>query len=199
MPTIGMRLPGYVWIPAGTHIITLQLDDGFQLAFGGEVVSSYGGSRAFEGTSRQIDFGAGGLFKIDLYYHENSGDQGLRLEMDGAVIWPQNFFRSVSDSQTTLTTNGGMPEVYHGPVGTTGTGLDQIIHIIGTDERLAHNISHAQIASGAGAADPIDWLIINATFHRGRRRRGHHQDRDLWPVRLYPRNLLRGFRGRAWR
>ncbi len=167
MSTIGMRLSGYVWIPAGTHILNVQSDDGFQLALGGQVISSYSGGRGFEGTSRQIDFGAGGLYKIDLYYYENSGDQALQLEMDGSVMGPQYFYRSVADYQNALTSNGpmpdgGLPEIYHGPVGTTGTGLDQIIHVIGTDDGLAENVSHAQIAAGAGAADTINWLIINA-------------------------------------
>jgi Ca2+-binding RTX toxin-like protein len=167
MSTIGMRLSGYVWIPAGTHIINVQSDDGFQLALGGEVISSYSGSRGFEGTSRQIDFGTGGLYKIDLYYYENSGDQGLRLQMDGSVIGPQYFFQSVADYQNALAAHGampagGLPEVYHGPVGTTGTGLDQIIRVIGEDDGLAHNVSHQQTAVGAGAADTINWLIINA-------------------------------------
>lgn len=167
MSTIGLRLSGYVWIPSGSHIINVQSDDGFQLALGGEVVSSFSGGRGFEGTSRQIDFGAGGLYKIDLYYYENSGDQGLRLEMDGKVIGPQYFFRSVADYQDALTAHGampagGLPEVYHGPVGTTATGLDQVIRIIGTDDGLAHNISHQQTVAGATAADTINWLIINA-------------------------------------
>ncbi len=172
MSTFGMRLSGYVWIAAGTHIINVQSDDGFQLALGGEVVSSFSGGRGFEGTSRQTGFGAGGFYKINLYYYENSGDQGLLLKMDGAAIGQQYFFRSVADYQNALATNGTMPDcglrwVYHAPVGTTGTGLDQIIHIIGTDVGLAHTILHAQIAEGASAADMIDWLIINAVRATG--------------------------------
>ena len=159
MSIIGMRLSGYVGLAAGTHILNVQSDDGFKLALGAEVNSSFSGVRGFEG--------AGGLYKNDLYYHENSGDQDLRLKMDGSAMGPQFFYRSVADDQNALTANGAMPDgglppVYHGPVGTTGTGLDQIIHVIGTDMGLDHNVSHQQIAEGAGAVDTINRLIINA-------------------------------------
>ena len=166
MSTIGMRLQGYVWIPEGAHMITVRSDDGFQLSLGGQVVSSYNWGRGFESTSRQIDF-AGGLYQIDLYYFENIGDQGLRLELDGQTMGAQYFWRSVQGYQDALAEHGaapegGLPPVYDGPVGTTGTGLDQIIRVIGTDEGLQHNISHQHIRSGAAAADTINWLIVNA-------------------------------------
>ena len=166
MSTIGMRLSGYVWIPAGVHVINVKSDDGFQLTLGGQVLSSFSGSRGFEGTSRQIEF-AGGLYKIDLYYYENSGDQGLRLELDGATMGPQHFYRTVADYQAALTAHGAMPEgglapVYDGPVGTTGTGLDAVIRVLGEDAGLLHNVSHLQIAGGAAAADTINWLIVRA-------------------------------------
>ena len=170
MTTIGLHLSGYVWIPAGTHIVTVRSDDGFLLDLGGTTISTSGG-RGFEGTSRQIDF-TGGLYAIDLYYYENMGDQGLRLELDGTAIGPEHFYRTAADFQAALDASGpmpdgGLPPVYDGPVGTTGTGLDAVIAAIGSDDGLAHTVSAADVDGGAAAADLINGLIVEAIHATG--------------------------------
>ncbi|MBL8575052.1 MAG: hypothetical protein JNM13_15360, partial [Hyphomicrobiaceae bacterium] len=171
MTTIGFRLSGYVWIPAGEHLITARSDDGFMLKLGGETVATHQWDRWYDATHQQIT-STGGLYAIELFYYENNGEQGLRLEMDGAVIGPEHFFRSVADYQAALAAHGpmpdgGLPEVYAGPRGTTGTGLDQIIEMIGSDDGLAHRISSTDIAAGAHAADTINNLIVDAIRETG--------------------------------
>lgn len=165
--SIGLKLSGYIWLEAGAHVITVRSDDGFQLSLGGEIISRYAGDRGFEGTSRQIDVAQDGLYAIELYYFDNQGDQALRLEIDGDAAGPERFFKTVEDYRQALTANGaappgGMPRPYDGPVGTTGTGLDQIIRMIGDDPGLAQNVSRANIVAGAAAADVMNHLIVDA-------------------------------------
>ncbi|MGL6211669.1 MAG: LamG-like jellyroll fold domain-containing protein, partial [Paracoccaceae bacterium] len=166
MTTIGLRMTGFIWLPEGEHLLTVRSDDGFLLRLGGEDVLSFSGGRGLEPTSGQFTF-TGGLYAIDFYYYENMGDQGLRLELNGEVLDASHFYRTEADYQAALTASGpmpagGLPEVYDGPVGSTGTGLDAIIEVIGRDQGLANNISEADIVAGAAAADVINALIIQA-------------------------------------
>jgi hypothetical protein len=115
---------------------------------------------------------AGGLYAIDLYYFQNNGGDGLRLEIDGVTAGSELFFQSIADYQAALALNGEMPVggldvPYDGPMGTTGTELDRLVEIIGTDEGLAHRNSAGQIAAGAAAADAINHLIVEALAATG--------------------------------
>ena len=171
MTTIGMRIQGYIWLEAGEHRITVRSDDGFLLKIGGEVVSSYEWGRGFEGTTQAVTV-SGGLYAIDLYYFQNNGGDGLRLEIDGVIAGSELFFQSIADYQAALALHGEMPVEgldvpYDGPMGSTGTELDRLIEIIGTDEGLAHRNSAGQIAAGAAAADAINHLIVEALTATG--------------------------------
>ncbi|WP_408589762.1 LamG-like jellyroll fold domain-containing protein [Novosphingobium sp.] len=166
--TIGMHVTGYLWLGAGTHLVTVRSDDGFLLNLGGSEISEYPWGRGFDATSKQITVGTDGLYALDLYYYDNFGAEGLRLEVDGKTVGTDQLYGSVADYQNALTANGAMPagglaDTYDGPVGTTGTGLDRLIDIIGHDQGLANSISGAQIAAGAAAADKINHLIIEAS------------------------------------
>jgi Ca2+-binding RTX toxin-like protein len=165
--TIGLKLSGFVWLEAGNHLITVRSDDGFQLSLGGEVVARHEYDRGFEGTSRQIDVSQSGLYAIELFYFDNQGDQALRFEIDGKAAGPERFFKSVADYRQALADHGAAPaggvtRPYDGPVGTTGTGLDQIIRIIGQDPGLAQNVSRVHLLEGAAAADTMNNLIVQA-------------------------------------
>jgi len=171
MTTIGMRIQGYIWLEAGEHRITVRSDDGFLLKIGGEVVSSYEWGRGFDGTTQAVTV-SGGLYAIDLYYFQNNGGDGLRLEIDGVIAGSELFFQSIADYQAALALHGEMPVEgldvpYDGPMGSTGTELDRLIEIIGTDEGLAHRNSAGQIAAGAAAADAINHLIVEALTATG--------------------------------
>jgi len=167
MTTIGMHLKGYVWLEAGKHLMTVRSDDGFRLDLGGSEVSSYPWGRGFSATSKSIEVGKAGLYAVDLYYFENYGAEGLRLEMDGQTLGADRFYASVADYNAALADHGVMPagglgDADTGPHGTTGTGLDALIGVIAHDEGLANSISSAQIAAGAAAADKIDHMIVEA-------------------------------------
>lgn len=167
MTTIGMHLKGFVWLDAGHHLITVRSDDGFRLDLGGSEVSSYPWGRGFSGTSKDINVAKSGLYAVDLFYFENYGGEGLRLELDGQTMGADRFYASVADYTKALADNGAMPagglgDADTGPHGTTGTGLDTLIDVIAHDEGLANSISSAQIAAGAAAADNINHMIIEA-------------------------------------
>jgi len=166
MTTIGIHLTGFVYLEAGDHLLTVRSDDGFLLKLGGEVISSYAWDRGFDTTSRQVSV-SGGLYAVDLYYFQNSGADGLSFEIDGKTAGAELFYKSIADYDAALAAHGAMPSggltpVYDGPEGTTGTGLDALIRIIGTDEGLAHNVSAAHIAEAAHAADTINGFIVEA-------------------------------------
>jgi hypothetical protein len=166
MTTVGLQATGFIWLAAGTHLITVHSDDGFMLRLGGETLSSYETNRGFNATSQQVTV-TGGLYAIDLYYFQNEGDDGLRLMIDGKVAGPEVFWNSVADYEAALADKGAMPDGGIGPdpdlpLGTTGTGLDQIIDIILADEGLANEVSGADRAEAVAAADVINHLIVDA-------------------------------------
>jgi Ca2+-binding RTX toxin-like protein len=178
MNTIGLRLKGYVWLEKGQHLVNVRSDDGFLLKLGDDELSSYAHGRGFTGTSKTIDVPMSGLYALDLYYFDNTGPEGLRLELDGDPVSADRLYASIDDYKAALAANGSMPEkglsyAYDGPVGTTGTGLDQLIQIVGEDVGLRNNISAAQIRAGAAAADKLNHIIIDAINATGAMDDGH--------------------------
>ncbi|WP_054121793.1 LamG-like jellyroll fold domain-containing protein [Novosphingobium sp. AAP93] len=178
MNTIGLRLQGYVWLDKGKHLVNVRSDDGFLLKLGGDELSSYAWGRGFSGTSKTIDVAKSGLYAIDLFYFDNNGAEGLRLELDGNPVGADRFYASIDDYTAALAANGpmpagGLPYAYDGPVGTTGTGLDKLIQMIGEDDGLRNNISALQIRGGAAAADKINHIIVDAIQATGALDDGH--------------------------
>lgn len=167
MTTIGLRLQGYIWLDKGQHLVNVRSDDGFLLKLGGDELSSFAGTRGFTGTSETITIAKSGLYAIDLYYFDNTGAEGLRLELDGNPVGADRLYASIDDYKAALAANGampagGLPYAYDGPAGTTGTGLDQLIQIVGEDVGLRNNISATQIRQGAAAADKLNHIIVDA-------------------------------------
>ncbi len=178
MNTIGLRLQGYVWLEQGQHLVNVRSDDGFLLKLGGDTLSSFAGNRGFTGTSETINIDKSGLYAVDLYYFDNTGAEGLRLELDGDPVGADRFYATVDDYKAALAANGAMPKgglayAYDGPTGTTGTGLDQLIQIVGEDVGLSNNISATQIREGAAAADKLNHIIIDAINATGALDDGH--------------------------
>jgi Ca2+-binding RTX toxin-like protein len=178
MNTIGLRLQGYIWLEKGQHLVNVRSDDGFLLKLGGDELSSFAGNRGFTGTSETITIDKSGLYAVDLYYFDNTGAEGLRLELDGDPVSADRLYASIDDYKAALAANGampanGLPYAYEGPVGTTGTGLDKLIQIIGEDVGLRNNISAAQIRGGAAAADKLNHIIVDAITATGALDDGH--------------------------
>ncbi|MBK9082492.1 MAG: hypothetical protein IPL88_10635 [Rhizobiales bacterium] len=191
MTTLGLRLTGFVHLSAGEHLVTVRSDDGFLLKIGGQVVSSYDWDRGFSGTTQSV-VSTGGLYAVELYYFDNQGDQGLRLEIDGELAGPELFYRSLADYEAALAANGaapagGLPPVYDGPLGTTGTGLDATIRVIGEDQGLAHRVSRADIAAGAAAADAINGMIVEAIRATGAANDGVLTTAEVYDLSTYIR------------
>lgn len=187
MTTIGLHLKGYVWLSAGTHLVTVRSDDGFRLALGGDELSHYDWGRGFSPTSKAVTVAADGLYALDLHYFENFGSEGLRLEIDGKAVGADALYASIEDYQAALAANGAMPAgglepVYDGPTGTTGTALDQLVRMIGEDQGLANSISSAQIAAGAAAADKINHLIVDAIAATGALEDGRITTAETWDL-----------------
>jgi Ca2+-binding RTX toxin-like protein len=186
METIGMELKGYIYIPAGTHRITVKSDDGFLLDIGGEYFSSYEYGRGFEATGRTADF-KGGLYAIDLLYFENGGGQGLRLEIDGKLVGAESFFRTIADYKDALAEHGpmpdgGLPGLDDAPRGTTGTGLDKLIGLIANDQGLADNLTSSEILRGAAAANAMNKMIVDAIVATGAALDGKISTADVYDI-----------------
>ena len=190
MNTIGLHLKGYIWLDAGAHLVNVRSDDGFQLNLGGDQLSSFAGNRGFTGTSKTIDIPKAGLYAVDLYYFDNTGAEGLRLELDGDPVSADRLYASIDDYKAALAANGampagGLPKVYDGPAGTTGTGLDQLIQVIGEDVGLANNISSAQMREGAAAADKLNHIIVDAINATGAMDDGHITTAETYDISDY--------------
>lgn len=192
MNTIGLHLKGYIWLDAGSHLVNVRSDDGFLLKLGGDELSSYATGRGFTGTSKTIDIPESGLFAIDLYYFDNTGPEGLRLELDGDPVSADRLYASIDDYNAALAGSGampagGLPKAYDGPVGTTGTGLDQLIQVIGQDIGLINNISSTQIREGAAAADKLNHIIVDAIKATGAMDDGHLTVAEVYDLSDYIR------------
>jgi len=190
MNTIGLHLKGYIWLDAGAHLVNVRSDDGFLLNLGGDQLSSYAYGRGFTGTSKTIDIPKAGLYAVDLYYYDNTGGEGLRLELDGDPVSADRLYASIDDYKAALAANGampagGLPKVYEGPAGTTGTGLDQLIQLIGEDVGLANNISSTQIREGAAAADKLNHIIVDAISATGAMDDGHITTAETYDISDY--------------
>lgn len=191
MNTIGLHLKGYIWRDAGAHHLDVRSNDGFLLRLGGDKLSSFANGCGFNGTSKAIDMPKPGLYEIDFYHFNNTDPEGLRLEFDGDPVSADRFYASIDDFNDALAANGampagGLPPVYDGPVGATGTGLDQLIQMIGKEFGLINNNSAAQTREGAAAAAKVNHLIWP-----------HHRGGNLSLFRLYPRQFPFGVPGRA--
>ncbi|MFM9935257.1 MAG: LamG-like jellyroll fold domain-containing protein [Novosphingobium sp.] len=192
MNTIGLHLKGYIWLEAGSHLVNVRSDDGFLLKLGGDELSSYATGRGFTGTSKSIDIPKSGLYAVDLYYFDNNGPEGLRLELDGDPVSADRLYASIEDYKAALAGNGampagGLPKAYDGPLGTTGTGLDQLIQIIGEDVGLINNNSATQIREGAAAADKLNHIIVDAIKATGAMDDGHLTVAEVYDLSDYIR------------
>lgn len=87
---------GFIYIPPGTHEITIRSDDGFELQLGGVEYSEFSGGRAPDDTSRVADF-EGGLYQLDLLYFDAGGGMALSMEIDGLPVDQSAFYQAAGD------------------------------------------------------------------------------------------------------
>ncbi|MEL7104882.1 MAG: LamG-like jellyroll fold domain-containing protein [Pseudomonadota bacterium] len=92
----GLQLNGYLYIPEGTHEISVASDDGFLLNIGGVNFSSFLGNRGTDETGRVAEF-EGGLYEVEMYYFDGGGGQSLAMMMDGLPIDQSAFYQSIDD------------------------------------------------------------------------------------------------------
>jgi len=166
MEYVGLHIEGYIYIPPGEHSFAVASDDGFRLDFDGETFTQHQQARGFLSTSETGTF-EGGLYKLDLYYYENWGGEGVRLTMDGEVIPSHYFFKTVEDFETvvnnetifgtdnadTIDANIGN-DIVHAGAGDDavegGEGQDLIFGEDGNDN-LYGNGGNDEISGGAGS------------------------------------------------
>ena len=80
------------------------------------------------------------------------------------------------------------------PVGSTGTGIDQLVSLITEDPGLARRTSTADIYGGAAAADGMNALIVQAIRATGVANNGDISAADLYDVNAWLRaNHLSAF------
>ncbi|WP_211825544.1 tandem-95 repeat protein [Kistimonas asteriae] len=77
--TFGIRLSGFIRVPAGIHDFTINADDGVRLTIDGEVVIQQDGTGMFNGLSGQYVATEPGLVPIEIVYYEHEGDQNFRV------------------------------------------------------------------------------------------------------------------------
>ncbi len=145
-----LTLSGYIYIPPGTHAITVLSDDGFELEIGGIDFSAFEGTRGTDGTTRIADFD-GGLYQIDMLYFDAGGAMTLGLAIDGLPVDQSAFYQSPDDF---LNPPGDVPIVptsdYHPSYFLGADSLDIAIDVTTSDAR--------DIVFGKGAEDTIEGL-----------------------------------------
>jgi hypothetical protein len=84
--------------------------------------------------------------------------------------------------------------------GTTGTGLDQLVDAVFADTGLAGTNMAPDLLGGAGAANGLNQIILEAAAATGAAARQHlHGDRSHRDERLDPRAPTHGMDGSARR
>ncbi len=144
----GLAFHGYVYIPPGSHTISVRSDDGFDLNLGGIDFTAYEWSRGTETTEATVDF-EGGLYQMDLLYFDQGGAMTLSFEIDGFPVHPSAFYQ---DPQDFLNPAPGTPivpvETYH-PSYFLGVDLYD-------DADLTNGTDGADVIDGLGGDDTID-------------------------------------------
>jgi len=157
----GLSLSGYIFIPEGTHEISVSSDDGFLLNVGGVNFSSFLGGRGTDETPRVAEF-EGGLYEIDLLYFDGGGAQSLTLLMDGLPVDQSAFYKSVEDFENPPPDVATVPvgeyrpsyfvgvESLDGPVeGTPTAGADTLVGM-GSDDTIDGGAGDDNILGGYG-------------------------------------------------
>ena len=92
----GITLNGYVYIPPGTHAITVYADDGFAMSLGGVEFSSADGVTHGAAVTRVAEFD-GGLYAVDLAYYDAYSSMALGLAIDGLPVDQSAFYETTDD------------------------------------------------------------------------------------------------------
>lgn len=145
-----LTLTGYIYIPPGTHSITVISDDGFELEIGGVDFSEFEGSRTVGETTRIADFD-GGLYQLDMLYFDAAGGMALALAIDGLPVDQSAFYQSADDF---LNPPADVPltpvDDYHPSYFLGEDSLDVPIDAVTSDAR--------DVVHGKGADDTIEGL-----------------------------------------
>lgn len=181
---IGLYFKGFIWIPEGSHRVTVRSDDGYLLRLGGEDFSSFESGRSIAATDKVASF-EGGLYPIELFYYEGGWSQGLALEIDGEVLGANHYYRSVEQYQEALETHGEVPFGWapaEPGIATTGTGLDALVETILTDPGLEERIDREEIEAGARAANVMNGIILEAITATGVANDGAISPSDMYDI-----------------
>lgn len=84
--TFGLHADGFIFLEEGRHRLDVETDDGFRLSIGGEKVAAFEGLRSPGVSSVTIEAKETGFYDIDLLYFENTGQQVLKVSLDGEIL-----------------------------------------------------------------------------------------------------------------
>ncbi|MEO1238412.1 MAG: LamG-like jellyroll fold domain-containing protein [Pseudomonadota bacterium] len=144
----GLQLTGYLFIPEGTHEISVASDDGFLLNIGGVNFSSFLGGRGTDETPRVAEF-EGGLYDVEMYYFDGGGGQSLSMMMDGLPIDQSAFYQSIDDFENPPADVATIPvDDYHPSYFVGEQSLEGAVEGEATDG--------ADMITGMGSDDTID-------------------------------------------
>ncbi len=174
--TMGVHLSGYIWIDPGRHSFTVRSDDGFALQIGGEEMIRFTHDRWTQPTMAAAEF-EGGLYKIDLYYFENTGAQTLELMLDGEVVDAARLYPSIEAYETAPVHDPAAD----GPA-RTGTGLDALVDWIETDSGLVERTSADDRAEAGEAAAGMNAIIVEAIKAMGAADDGHLTTGEVYDI-----------------
>lgn len=85
-----IRFTGSIFVDAGLNLFTVGVDDGFRLIIDGQLVGSFGGTRAFTTYSTTFNnLGSAGVKDFELvFYEDNQVAVGVEFRKDGSVVAP---------------------------------------------------------------------------------------------------------------
>lgn len=158
-------------------------EDGQETGF--HLVQNDGASTRIFGDENAVNTVADGIYHLGF-----SISNGRLLNEDGnenaslldVAYWLNEFLAADLTSGTLVN-----PSINVVATGTTLTGLDQIISMIANEPGLARNVSTSEIVQGAGNADAMNVILVQALWNTGVANDGSISVIDVRDVNAYIR------------
>lgn len=167
------------------RFIALHGDDEGNIETGFHLVQADGAETRLYGDNA-VDTVADGIFHIGFDIEKGrfvNEDGNRNASVSSVAAWIQNLLNS--DLQLGLLVNDRVDPVGQG---STGTGLDRLVAMIGSDIRLNQRISTADIADGAMAADVMNTLLRDGIVATGAANDGRIQTSDMRDINAWLRS-----------
>ncbi len=165
--------------------IELHGDDEDGLETGFHLVQNDGATTMLFGTYNAVDTVADGIYHLGFEvngYRLLNEDGNNNASLESVAFWLSELLQEDLASGQLIN-----PDIPLLPGGTTNTGLDQLVGIIVEDSGLQKYVATSEILAGAGYADQMNAIIVEAIRATGVANNGQINEADVREINSYIR------------